>query len=85
MFRLLREKSADWFEIGFEFDVSLDFRNSLKRDSSYSDRTRLEVVLNEWSTTTDQCQVTWQEFIEVMRNLKYADIIAKTKEFLQSR
>ena len=85
MFRLLRDKSANWFEIGLEFDVSLDFRNSLIHHPTYSDRARLEAVLNEWSTTTDQCQVTWQEFIEVMRSLKYADIIAKTKEFLQSR
>ena len=80
MFRLLQEKSANWFEIGFEFDVSLDFRNSLKRDPSYSDRARLEAILDEWLKTTDQSRVTWQEFIEVMDCLKYADVIAQTKK-----
>ena len=84
MFRLLREKSADWSEIGLEFGISLNFRKSAKREQSTSDSDRLEAVLNEWVTTTDQRKVTWREFIEVMHCLKYADIIAKTKEFLQS-
>ena len=81
MFRLLREKSADWSEIGLQFGISLNFRKSLKRDSSVSDSDRLEEVLNKWVTsTTDQHRVTWQEFIEVMRSLKYADVIAETKK-----
>ena len=84
MFRLLREKSANWNEIGLEFNVGLNFRKTLKHDPSVSDHARLEAVLNEWLTTTvDQRQVTWQEFIEVMHCLKYADVIAETKKFLQ--
>ena len=84
IFRLLREKSADWSEIGLEFGISANFRKIAKRDQGASDNDRLESVLNEWVTTTEpQCQVTWQEFIEVMRCLNYADVIARTKEFLQ--
>ena len=81
MYRLLQEKSANWSEIGRQFGTSLDFRNSLKHDPRASDSDRLEEVLNKWVTsTTDQHRVTWQEFIEVMRSLKYADVIAETKK-----
>ena len=86
VFDLLKEKSPYWFDIGREFKVSLDVRESLShRVHSTSDRSCLEKVLNEWLSTTDQSLVTWEEFIRVLTDgLKYMKIVDQTKTFLQN-
>ena len=52
--------------------MDLAFRQSLKRDRGYSDRSRIEIVLNEWLTSSDS--ITWQEFMRVLReDLEYTE------------
>ena len=83
---LLKEKSPCWFDIGRELQVPLHIRESLGNNFRYtSDDGRLEKVLNEWLSTTDQSLVTWEEFIRVLTDgLKYMDIVEKTETFLQN-
>ncbi len=83
LFGLLKKKYDCWFEIGIAFGVDLAFRQSLKRDHGYSDQSRLEIVLNEWLTSSDSSNITWQEFMRVLReDLEYNDIVKETEKFI---
>ena len=86
VYKLLKEKSSHWSDIGREFDISLDVRESIRNDLHYtSDHSRLEKVLNEWLSTTDQSLVTWEEFIRVLTDgLNYMDMVEKTETILQN-
>ena len=83
---LLKAKSPDWFDIGREFGIPHDVRKSMRNDLRYtSDHHRLEDVLSEWLSTTDQSLVTWEEFIKVLTDrLNYMDIVGKTNTFLRN-
>ena len=85
MFKQLKGKASHWSGIGRELDISLDVRESIKNECYPSDRERLEKVLSEWLSTTDQSLVTWEEFIRVLTDeLNYRDIVDKTNTFLQN-
>ena len=83
---LLKEKSPYWFDIGRGLRVALYVRESIRNDLHYtSDHSRLEKVLSEWLSTTDQSLVTWEEFIRVLTDgLNYMDIVEKTETILQN-
>ena len=86
IYHLLQNKSSHWFDIGRELGISLDARECLRNDLRYpSDRNRLEKVLSEWLSSTDQSLVTWKEFIRVLTDeLNYMDIVDQTNTFLQN-
>ena len=86
LYKLLKGKSSHWSDIGRELGISFDVRESLRNDRHYtSDHYRLEEVLSEWLSTTDQSLVTWEEFIRVLTDeLNYMDIVQHTKSFLQN-
>ncbi len=86
VYKLLKGKSSHWSDIGMELDLSLDVRESLSNNLRYtSDHGRLEKVLSEWLSTTDQSLVTWEEFIRVLTDgLNYMDIVCQTNTFLQN-
>ncbi len=83
---VLKEKSPYWFDIGSGLGVPLHIRESLSHNVHYtSDHGRLEKVLSEWLSTTNQSLVTWEEFIRVLTDgLNYMDIVDKTNTFLQN-
>ena len=83
MFTLLRDKSADWDNIGLGFQISLNFRKGLRTDKELTNDARLEEVLNKWVETTDPSKVTWSAFISVLTDLKYIDIAQRTQTFLR--
>ena len=86
LYKLLKGKSSHWSDIGREFNISLDVRESIRNDLHYtSDHSRLEKVLSVWLSTTDQSLVTWEEFIRVLTDgLIYMDIVENTETFLQN-
>lgn len=73
VFNLLRNKSAEWDDIGRELGVEHNDRQSLLRDVRYVDSGRLEAVLNLWLESARA--PTWDQFIAAMKKLKYNDII----------
>ena len=82
IFGLLKEKSSNWYEIGESLGVSRNDRESIKNAQPY-DKGRLENVLEKWLQESDQSKVTWDDFIQVLKDkLKYNDIVEKTKELL---
>ena len=81
LYKLLKNKSSRWSEIGGQLGVPLNTRESLRMNGSYTDNNRLEMVLSEW-LTTDQSLVTWEEFIRVLTELEFMDIIEETKILL---
>ncbi len=86
IYRLLQKKSPHWFDIGREFDIPHHVRESIRNDLRYtSDHHRLEEVLNEWLSTTNQSLVTWEEFVRVLtERLNYMDTVHQTNTFLQN-
>ncbi len=83
VYTLLKGKHADWNTIGRALGVSLDKRKSLEQNGSYDSR-RLEEVLYIWLETSEQSKVTWEEFIRVMKDEEYNDVVNKTEELLRS-
>ncbi len=84
VFDLLKAKSPYWFDIGREFGIPYNVRISIRNDLHHtSDHDRLEEVLSEWLSTTDQSLVTWEEFIRVLTE-DHKDIVRQTKAFLQN-
>ena len=81
---LLKEKSAEWHGIGGDFGVSFSDRQSIQTNVFLypDDKRRLECVLDKWLQESDQSKVTWNEFIRVLKELKYEDIVKKTEDFL---
>ena len=86
IYKLLKRKSSHWSDIGRELGISLDVRESLRNNLHYtSDHGRLEKILSEWLSTTDQSLVTWEEFIRVLTDgLNYMDIVDQASTFLQN-
>ncbi len=83
VYTLLKGKCADWDTIGRALGVSLDKRKSLEKNGSYDNSRRLEEVLYIWLETSEQSNVTWEEFIRILKDeLGYNDIVKKTEQFL---
>ena len=84
IYRLLEEKSAEWYKIGAAFDVSRNDRESIQTNVFLypDDNRRLECVLDNWLQGTVQFNVTWNEFIRVLKELNYKDTVEKTEQFL---
>ena len=76
---LLSDKSPWWSDIGAKLGVPFHVRESLRNDLHYtSDFSRLERVLYEWLTTSEQSKVTWGEFVRVLTGLNYTDVVEET-------
>ena len=71
--KLLKEKSANWDEIGSELDVPLNTRDALRRDSTLTTGGRLERVLHCWI----QKSCTWDKFRKHLLDLDYSDVVQK--------
>ena len=76
---LLSDKSPSWSDIGAKLGVPFPVRESLRNNLHYtSDFSRLERVLYEWLTTSEQSKVTWEEFVRVLTRLNYTDVVEET-------
>ena len=84
-FNILKSQSAQWYDIGRQLDVPLNFRNVLHKDSSLSPEQRLEAVIDHWLEKGYQNSVTWAGFIENLEDLNYAALAKKAREFLQRK
>ena len=85
VYKLLKGKASHWSDIGRELGISFDARESIRIERYPSDRERLEKVLSEWLSSTDQSLVMWEEFIRVLTDeLNYMDIVDQTNTFLQN-
>ncbi len=84
MFRLLKGKSARWSEIGAAVRVTQNKRESIMRNIALDDNDRLEYMLNTWlETSREQSNVTWDEFIRILKDeLGYHDVVKTTRDFL---
>ncbi len=84
MLGLLRKKYSRWYEIGAAFGVVLNKRESTRRNTALNDEECLQSMLNTWLQTSEQSNVTWDEFIRILKDvLEYHDIVNKTEVFLQ--
>ena len=84
VFKLLKHKSYNWQSIGQSLMTPFDHRQSLERKGTMmSDQDKLEDVLNQWIQT--RCsEVSWRHFIEVLKELKFNDVVEDVKSFLKS-
>ncbi len=83
MFNLLRVKAVEWNNIGREFRVPVGYREELMREGIMSDsESKLERVLYRW-VESECSDVTWNKVIEVLRILRFNDLIEPTKDVLR--
>ena len=73
---LIKDISASWNELGCELHVPFNDRESLRKNISLSDDSRLENVLTNWigNETKD---VKWRVILEAVKALKRKDLIKK--------
>ena len=73
---IIKDISASWNELGSELHVPLNDRESLRRNISLSDDSRLEYVLTNWigNETKD---VKWKVILEAVKALKRKDLMKK--------
>ena len=83
VFHLFRDVSYLWDEIGGELHVTLNERESLRRDVSLPDEGKLERVFCSWfyNETTD---VKWRIILNVMQALQRKDKIRKVINYLET-
>ena len=79
---LMRTMSALWNEIGRELDISVNYREVLRRDKSMADDDRLEHILNHWIGSESK-DVTWKVLLETLEALRRRDVVKKVVHFLE--
>ena len=80
----LKDKRANWDDIGGELMVSYGDRHSIGKNCS-SDKERLEAVINSWLTKEeDAAPCTWKGFKCVLNEkLQYKDVLREVEIFLK--
>ena len=83
VFHLIKDDiSASWFDVGEELGISLNDRQTLRRDVSLSDNNRLESVLAIW-VQQEKKDVKWVVILEALKALQRKDLIRKVVRFLE--
>lgn len=81
VFKLLKEKSAEWEMFAAHLRVSDNIRKET-RESTINIELKLENVLGSW-ISSETTEVTWRKIIEVLeKDLQYKKIAKDVKEYL---
>ena len=84
VYLVLQGKSSNWDAIGRGFNVPLNTREALRKDTSLSDDSRLERVMNTWLETSCHTPVTWTELVNVLTvTLGFMDVTEKVHSLLE--
>ena len=74
--------SSSWNSVGSELNISMNFRDTLRRDIGLTDTDKLERILNEWSQSETK-PVTWRIMLEALKSLQRQDLIRKVIAYLE--
>ena len=74
----MKGKSSNWNEIGREFGIDYNFRQSIKG----TPKDNIEEVIQTW-VSSQPTEVTWKKVIDVLRELEYIDTVQSVEEFLR--
>ena len=85
VFKLLKDKSAEWDELGRYLEVPLDKRDSWRSISSFSNENKLERVIDCWLETECHKPVSWAGLIGVLESIPMTATAKKVKEFVHSK
>ena len=81
VYRVLKHKAVEWNSIGRELGVELPDRKKIEKMSGQEFEDKLEEVLHMWIEY--RCsEVTWQNVLDVLEELKFIDTIQSVKEYL---
>ena len=85
VFKLLKDKSAEWKKIGRALEIPPNERKKFKY-SGEDDDDCLENVIEYWLQNECYTPVTWSGLLKVLQSdeLKYIDVVRKLEEFLQT-
>ena len=82
VYRLLKKKSADWRAFRKELRLDDNYEEKLGRNCSLTDEDRLAKVLAKW-IEKQPSPVTWNNILEVLKELELLNIAQKVKNYLQ--
>ena len=74
--------SSEWNSVGMELNISMNDRDTLRRDISLTDTEKLERILNEWRRSETK-PVTWRTMLIALKSLGRQDLIRKVIDYLQ--
>ena len=76
------EISASWNSVGMELNISMNDRETLRRDSGLTDTEKLERIINEWSQSGTK-PVTWRTMLKALDSLRRQDLIRNVIAYLE--
>ena len=74
--------SASWDSVGYELNIPMNYRDTLRMDIVLSDNQKLERILNKWSQSETK-PVTWRTMLEALQSLQRQDLIRKVIAYLE--
>ena len=83
VFDLVKDISHLWYDLGRELGVSLDDRDTLRRDMSLSEKGRLNSVLANWIRNETR-EVKWKVILEALEALERKDLVKKVIKYLET-
>ena len=81
VYRVLKHKAVKWNSIGRALGVEFNDREKIEKTFGLDFEDKLERVLHMWIEY--RCsEVTWQNVLDVLEELKFIDTIQSVKEYL---
>ena len=74
--------SASWDSVGYELNIPMNYRDTLRMDIVLSDNQKLERIFNKWSQSETK-PVIWRTMLEALKSLQRQDLIRKVIAFLE--
>ena len=74
--------SASWDSVGMELNISMNDRETLRRDISLTDNQKLERILNKWSQSETK-PVTWRTVLRALDSLQRQDLIRNVIDYME--
>ena len=81
-YNLLQAVSSSWYEIGTHLKISMNYCDSLKRDVSLTDETKLDKIVNEW-ISSETIDVKWRIVFKTLQSLGRKNMLRKAVVYLE--
>ena len=84
VFPLINKLSSSWHDIGGKLGIPIDKRQSLLKNASISNDSKLEEILDVW-ICSQPSDVTWKKIIDVLIAFEKKNVASEVARFLDKQ
>ena len=84
VFPLMTKLSSSWHDIGGKLGIPIDKRQSLLKNASISNDSKLEEILDVW-ICSQPSDVTWKRIIDVLIAFEKKNVASEVEKFLDKQ